>query len=130
MALRVKKKPSPTRYWADFLQKETKINYWYSLANWHRRFHSHLLCFNLKKNMVVSLIFHYLNLKEFSTIDKVLNAVIFKITIVVVRGPEVLTFAYSIIKMKVNNNQMRKRDTLKSSSGVYQIWSDKDPYSK
>ena len=65
-----------------------------------------------------------------STIDKVLNSVIFKITIVVVRGPEGLTFAYSIIKMKENNNQMRKRNTLKSSSGVYQIWSDKDPYSK
>ena len=71
--------------------------------------------------MVVALMFHYQNLKEFSTIDKVFNAVIFKITIVVVRGPEGLTFAYSIIKMKENNNQMRKRDTLKSSSGVYQI---------
>ena len=82
-------------------------------------------------NMVVTKMLHDQSLWEFSTINKVLDAVILSITIVVVAVPEglplavTISLAYSVMKMKEDNNLVRRLDASETMGGADQICSDK-----
>lgn len=81
--------------------------------------------------MVVHKLLNDQNLWEFSTINKVLDAVILSITIVVVAVPEglplavTISLAYSVMKMKEDNNLVRRLDASETMGGADQICSDK-----
>ena len=81
--------------------------------------------------MVVTKMLHDQSLWEFSTINKVLDAVILSITIVVVAVPEglplavTISLAYSVMKMKEDNNLVRRFDASETMGGADQICSDK-----
>jgi Ca2+ transporting ATPase len=81
--------------------------------------------------MIVHKLLNDQSLWEFSTISKVLDAVILSITIVVVAVPEglplavTISLAYSVMKMKEDNNLVRRLDASETMGGADQICSDK-----
>lgn len=82
-------------------------------------------------NMVVHKLLNDQSLWEFSTINRVLDSVILSITIVVVAVPEglplavTISLAYSVMKMKDDNNLVRRLDASETMGGADQICSDK-----
>ena len=82
-------------------------------------------------NMVVHKLLNDQSLWEFSTINKIMDSVILSITIVVVAVPEglplavTISLAYSVMKMKEDNNLVRRLDASETMGGADQICSDK-----
>ena len=82
-------------------------------------------------NVAVYKIMNEDPLLDMSTVNSVMNAAILSITIVVVAVPEglplavTISLAYSVMKMKEDNNLVRRLDASETMGGANQICSDK-----
>jgi Ca2+ transporting ATPase len=82
-------------------------------------------------NMIVFKVMNGDELMNMDSVNKLMNAVILSITIVVVAVPEglplavTISLAYSVMKMKEDNNLVRRLDASETMGGANQICSDK-----
>lgn len=85
-------------------------------------------------SVINMLVFKYLNEEDIfvvETLNRVMDSVVLSITIVVVAVPEglplavTISLAYSVMKMKEENNLVRRLDASETMGGADQICSDK-----
>jgi magnesium-transporting ATPase (P-type) len=82
-------------------------------------------------HMIIVKLLNHENLWEVHTLNILLNSLILSITIVVVAVPEglplavTISLAYSVMKMKEDNNLVRRLDASETMGGADQICSDK-----
>lgn len=90
--------------------------------------------FTFFASVINMLVFKYLNEEEImgmDTLDRIMDCVVLSITIVVVAVPEglplavTISLAFSVMKMKEDNNLVRRLDASETMGGADQICSDK-----